>query len=93
MSAKDLKDLLEHLDDTYEIVLTPLPEADDELPFPVEELLFCWRDAEEEAAAAYQLWRERPGAEAYAVYLAASDRAEAAQEALQWSSIEAGIGA
>jgi hypothetical protein len=91
MSAKDLKDLLEHLDDTYEIVLTPLPEAEDELPFPVEELLFCWRDAEDEAAAAYQLWRERPGAEAYAVYVAAADRAEAAQEAVRWSSLEAGI--
>jgi hypothetical protein len=92
MSAKDLKDLLEHLDDTYEIVLTPLPE-EDELPFPVEELLVCWRDAEEEAGAAFQLWRECPGTEAYAVYLAAADRAEAAQDALRWNSIEAGIGA
>jgi hypothetical protein len=75
MSAKDLKDLLEHLDDTHEIVLGPVSEPD-------EELLMCWRDAEDEAASAYRRWRERPGAEAFAVYRAAADRAEAAQAAL-----------
>jgi hypothetical protein len=82
MSAKDLKHLLEHLDDTHEIVLGAVPELEDELPFPLEELLFCWRDAEDEAACAYQLWRERPGREAHAVYRAAADRAAAAQDAL-----------
>jgi hypothetical protein len=93
MSAKDLKELLEHLDDTHEIVLGPAAEPDDELPFPVEELLFCWRDAEDEAACAYRMWRERPGPDAYAVYLAAADRAEAAQDALRWSAVEAGMAA
>jgi hypothetical protein len=92
MSAKDLKDLLEHLDDTHELVLGPAAEPEDALPFPVDELLFCWRDAAEEAACAYQIWRERPGAGAYAVYRAAADRADAAQEALTVSAAEAGIG-
>jgi hypothetical protein len=91
MSAKDLKELLEHLDDTHELVLGPLAEPEDELPFPIDELLFCWRDAAEEAACALQLWRERPGAVAYAVYRAAADRADAAQAALSLSAAEAGI--
>jgi hypothetical protein len=90
MSAKDLKDMLERLEDTREIVLGPIAAPDD-LPFPVDELHFVWRDAEEEAACAYQLWRERPGAEAYAVYVAASDRADAAQHALAASAAEAGL--
>jgi hypothetical protein len=91
MSAKDLRELLEHLDDTRELVLGRLVEPEDELPFPVDELLFCWRDAAEEAACAFQLWRERPGPAAYAVYRAAADRADAAQAALSLSAAEAGI--
>ena len=84
MSTKDLKDLLEHLEDTHEIVLGPVAEPEEAVP--VDELLFCWRDASDEAACAYQLWRERPGAKAYAVYLAAADRADAAQDTLAAAS-------
>ena len=90
MSAKDLKDMLERLEDTREIVLGPIVAPDD-LPFPVDELLFVWRDAEDEASCAYTLWRERPGAESYAVYLAATDRAAAAQQALATSAADAGL--
>jgi acyl-CoA reductase-like NAD-dependent aldehyde dehydrogenase len=86
MSAKDLKELLEHLDDTHEIVLGPVDEPAEALPLPAEELLFCWREAEDEAARAFQLWRGRPGAEAFAVYRAAADRAEAAQATLAAAS-------
>jgi hypothetical protein len=91
MSAKDLKELLEHLDDPREIVLGSIAEAEDTLPWPVDELLLCWRDAEEEAVCAYVLWRERPGAEAYAVYCAAADRAAAAQRELAESATRAGL--
>src|SRR3954453_4997613 len=103
MSAKDLKELLEYLDDTHELVLGPLAEPEDELPFPVDELLFCWRDAAEEAACALRLWGERPGAGrvgrgrgrpggvASALSRAAADRADAAQSALSLSAAEAGI--
>jgi len=84
MSAKDLKELLEHLDDTHEIVvLGPVEEPADEGP---EALFFCWRDAEDEAAIAYRIWGEKPGLEPYAVYRAAADRAEAAQDALAAAS-------
>jgi hypothetical protein len=93
MSAKDIRDLLDRVDDTRELVLGSAPERDHELRSPVDELLFCWREAEDEATCAYQLWREHPGADAYAVYIAAADRSEAAQQALQWSWMDAGIAA
>ena len=41
--------------------------------------------AQVEADRAYEHWRDHPGAVAYAVYRAAQDRADAAQEHLaQW---------
>jgi hypothetical protein len=47
-----------------------------------EELSDAWRAAQEEATSAYELWSELPGRDAYAVYRAAQDRADEAQDAL-----------
>jgi hypothetical protein len=43
---------------------------------------WAWRDAQAAAARAYRAWCREPGAGAYAVYRAAQDRADAAQDAL-----------
>jgi hypothetical protein len=49
------------------------------------ELHFVRLAAQAEADEAYADWRQHPGALAYAVYRAAQDRADAAQEHLaQW---------
>jgi acyl-CoA reductase-like NAD-dependent aldehyde dehydrogenase len=48
----------------------------------LEELSFVRREAQAEANIAYEDWRLRPGGEAYAVYRAAQDRADAAQDEL-----------
>lgn len=47
-----------------------------------EELFALWSAARAEANLAYDGWRDSPGAEAYAIYRAAEDRADAAEEAL-----------
>jgi hypothetical protein len=52
------------------------------LCWAVAELLQVWRDAQAHARLAYETWRNSPGREAYAVYRAAQDRADAAQLAL-----------
>jgi hypothetical protein len=41
-----------------------------------------WRDAQADATLAHAAWCSRPGADAYAAYRAAQDRADAAQDAL-----------
>jgi hypothetical protein len=43
---------------------------------------WAWRDAKAAAALAYEAWCREPGASPYAVYRAAQDRADAAQDAL-----------
>jgi hypothetical protein len=43
----------------------------------------AWREAQEQATIAYAGWRNAPGAVAYAVYRAAADRADAAQDTLR----------
>jgi hypothetical protein len=45
-------------------------------------LFTVWSAARAEANLAYAAWCETPGALAYAVYLAAEDRADAAEQAL-----------
>jgi hypothetical protein len=48
----------------------------------LEELSFVRREAQAEANLAYEDWRRLRSREAYAVYLAAQDRADAAQDDL-----------
>ena len=47
-----------------------------------EELNFVWREAQAEANLAYEAWRTSPCLEAYTVYRAAQDQADAAQDDL-----------
>jgi hypothetical protein len=47
-----------------------------------DELAYARRTAHDEAVAAYEAWRESPGRTAYAVYRAAQDRADQAQDVL-----------
>jgi hypothetical protein len=47
-----------------------------------ETLYALWCAARAEANVAYDAWCESPGADAYAVYRAAEDRADAAEQAL-----------
>ena len=74
LSTHDLKALLDQVADTREIVLrrprTPVADYD------------LWVDARDEARDAYRRWRTAPDADSYAVYRAAQDRADAAQDTL-----------
>jgi hypothetical protein len=74
VSSQDLKTLLDQVADTREIVLrrSSTPSADYD----------AWCDAHDEALEAYVLWHAAPAAETYAVYRAAQDRADAAQDTL-----------
>src|SRR3954470_16144079 len=74
MSHSDLRSLLDDVPDTLEIVLRRDPEWS-----PV---LDAWRDAAEEARAAFAQWSRLRSAAAYAAYRAAQDREDAAQDAL-----------
>jgi hypothetical protein len=48
----------------------------------LEELSFVRREAQAEAIEAYQDWGESPGGETWTIYVAAQDRADAAQDEL-----------
>ena len=50
---------------------------------PGQTLKSIWRKAHEEALAAYRYWTANGGDEAYAVYRAAEDRADAALTTLR----------
>jgi hypothetical protein len=74
MSSQDLKRLLDDVADTREIVLRrPRTWSAD---------YDAWSDAHEEAEGAYRLWMGTGDAEDYAVYRAAQDREDAAQDTL-----------
>ena len=47
-----------------------------------DELFTIWSAARAEANLAYEAWCDVPGADAYSVYRAAEDRADAAEQAL-----------
>ena len=79
MSVQELRELLERIEDTREIVLRPGPGDVSRSG----ELLAVWRAARAEANAALRAWRRQPGAAAYAVYRAAEDRADAAEASLR----------
>ncbi|HVS29461.1 MAG TPA: hypothetical protein VHE14_07895 [Solirubrobacteraceae bacterium] len=82
MRATELRHLLEHLQDTREIVLR---SGGDGCARPSDELAEVWCAARNDANDAYAAWRQRPGPDAYARYVAAADRADAAQAALSAS--------
>ena len=74
MSSRDLKTLLDQLADTREIVLRQARTWSADYD--------AWSDARDDALQAYAHWRSAPTAETYAVYRAAQDRADAAQDTL-----------
>jgi hypothetical protein len=62
---------------------TPLPTQTPTPDWLLAELTCAWRDAQADATAAYEHWHRAPGPQAYTVYLASQDRADAAQRTLQ----------
>ena len=74
MSAHELKELLDQVADTRELVLRRMPAS--------SALYDAWSDAHEEAEDAYCDWRLRGGGARYSAYRAAQDREDAAQDAL-----------
>ncbi len=77
MTAKELKDLLDDVADTRELVL----RADDSgLSFNA--LYDVWRNARDDAQVALAAWLADGGAEGYAAYRAAQDREDVAQDGL-----------
>ena len=74
MSSHELKTLLDQVADTREVVLRrPRARVAD---------VDLWTDARDEAREAYRRWRAAPDAVTYAVYRAAQDREDAAQDTL-----------
>jgi hypothetical protein len=78
MSFSELKDLLDQVPDTRELILRREASRG-----PAWTALYdAWIDAHEEAEAAWVTWRSDGGREAYAAYRAAADREDAAQDAV-----------
>ncbi len=89
MSVQELRELLERIEDTREIVLRPGPGDTLRAGAP----LAVWRAARAEANAALESWRRDPGEAAYAVYRAAEDRADAAEASLRLRPVPARLAA
>jgi hypothetical protein len=74
MSTPELKELLDQVADTRELVLRrPQTWSAD---------YDAWGDARDESLAAYRNWRAARTLESYAAYRAAQDREDAAQDTL-----------
>jgi hypothetical protein len=74
VSIRELKTLLDQVADTREIVLRRARSWSADYD--------AWSDARDEALQAYARWLSAPTRESYAVYRAAQDRADAAQDTL-----------
>jgi hypothetical protein len=74
VSSRELKTLLDQVPDTREIVLRRARTWSADYD--------AWSDARDDALEAYRRWRLSPTAETYAVYRAAQDREDAAQDTL-----------
>jgi hypothetical protein len=76
--------------DPVAMIPDPIRHSTGGAPALLGEQAWAWRDAQAEAALAYAAWCRDAGADGYAVYRAAQDRADAAQDALArravWSS-------
>ncbi len=78
MSVNELKVLLDQVADTRELVLRRAASLG-----PAFNAVYdAWSDAHEEAEGAYIAWRAGGRRDEYAVYRAAQDREDAAQDAL-----------
>ena len=78
MSGAELRALLDQVADTRELILRRTASLG-----PTFDAVYdAWSDAHEEAEHAYRTWRASGGARDYAVYRAAQDREDAAQDAL-----------
>ncbi len=76
MSTAELRALLDEVPDTRELVLHRVAG-------PAFDAVYdAWSDAREEAEDAYGAWLRSGDRGAYAVYRAAQDREDAAQDAL-----------
>ena len=78
MSAHELKELLDQVADTRELVVRRSASRGPQWT----ELYDVWSDAHEEADDAFRTWNRRGGRELYSLYRAAQDREDAAQDAL-----------
>jgi hypothetical protein len=77
-------------DDITDAILAELEDATGTLiglgglssTWVLDELREMWIDAQAQAARAYEHWHRHPGRDAYVLYRAAQDRADAGQDAL-----------
>jgi hypothetical protein len=81
MSTTELRALLDQVADTRELVLRRAASLG-----PAFNAVYdAWNDAHEEAEGAYIAWRRSGARQDYAVYRAAQDREDAAQDALAFT--------